>query len=154
MRTETWRIASAFRTDTVYIQILPPPFPPVPFPRLTPYIYEVKQKLEGQPEFLYNIALGYDIDDFSGRVSVFHQGEFNREYSTNGFDDPVVSSFTRWDLSLKQRVTKNVSVLFDLNNITNVEEGESTHSRIGGWTLLTQSQKYGLSGGLGVRIDL
>jgi TonB-dependent receptor len=152
MRTETWRIASAFRQDTVWRVI--PPFPPFPEVRVTPYIYETKQKLEGQPEFLYNIALGYDVGGFSGRISVFHQGEFNRLYSSNGFDDPVVGSFTRVDLSLKQKITPNISVMFDLNNLTNAEETESTHSRVGNWTLLTQSQKYGMSGGLGVQVDL
>jgi TonB-dependent receptor len=116
---------------------------------------EQKQKLEGQPEFFGNVALGYDIGGFTGRLSVFFQGEYNRSYSASRRSDPVVQNFSRWDLSLKQRLTENISVLFNINNLTSVEEQVYTVNRdpSANWETLTSNQRYGLTGDLGVRIE-
>jgi TonB-dependent receptor len=122
-------------------------------PKYSNRITEEKQKLEGQPEFFGNVALGYDIGGFSGRVSVFFQGEYNRSYSASRRSDPVVQPFSRWDLSLKQRLTENISVFFNLNNFTSVEEQVYTTNRVAQWETLTSNQLYGLSGDLGVRIE-
>jgi TonB-dependent receptor len=147
VRSETYVLS--YRTDTTYIII--PGFPPLP--QYSTTLVETKQKLEGQPEFFGNVALGYDIGGFSGRVSVFFQGEYNRSYSAGRLNDPVVQSFTRWDLSLRQRVTENLSFFFDLNNFTNTVEDVYTTDRVHNWSALRSSQEYGLSGNLGVRLE-
>ncbi len=41
---------------------------------------EKKQRLEDQPEFFANASLGYDIDGFSFRVSLFYQGSYNATF--------------------------------------------------------------------------
>ncbi|MBX2993002.1 MAG: TonB-dependent receptor, partial [Bacteroidetes bacterium] len=150
VRSETFLLST--REDTFYVQLLPPPFPPLA--RTYTVMLERKGKLEGQPDFFGNIALGYDIGGFSGRVSLFFQGEYARSYSATRESDPVVQKFTRWDLSLKQKITENFSVFLNLNNFTSVLEDVQRANNLDGWQTLSSSQKYGLTGDLGVRLEL
>ncbi|MBN1893560.1 TonB-dependent receptor, partial [bacterium] len=136
---------------TVYVKPLPM-FPPVPVTTHRPA--ERKQKLQGQPEFFGNIALGYDIGGFSIRLSVFHQGQFNRTFSADGRSDGIMDAFTRWDLAVKQDLSPRISILLNVNNLSNTEEGNSTLNRLQGWHLVNERQIYGRSADLGVRITL
>lgn len=148
VRSETFVLS--YRVDTTWINL-----PPIGrIPQYSNRITEQKQKLEGQPELFGNVAIGYDIDGFSGRLSVFFQGEYNRSYSASRRSDPVVQDFSRWDLSLKQRLTENFSVFFNLNNFTSVEEQVNTVNQVIGWEAIRSNQWYGLSGDLGVRFEL
>jgi TonB-dependent receptor len=154
VRSETFLLST--RSETLKVQVLPPPFPPTEKYRTV--IFERKGKLEGQPDFYGNLAIGYDIGGFSGRLSVFFQSEYARSYSASGQSDPYVQSFSRWDLSMKQRVTENVSVFFNLNNFTSVLE-DVTRVNTGAlsgvpYETLSSSQRYGFSGDLGVRLEL
>jgi len=149
VRSETYVLS--YRPETTWVY-----FPPIPFPvpQYSFQLIESLQKLEGQPEFFGNVALGYDMGGFSGRISVFFQGEYNRSYSAGRRNDPVVQSFSRWDLSLKQRITDNISLFFNLNNFTSVLEDVHTRDQVDGWEALRSSQRYGLTGDLGVRFEL
>jgi TonB-dependent receptor len=149
IRSETFVLG--YRTDTSYTYL-----PPIGnIPKYTNVMTQQLQKLEGQPELFGNVALGYDLGGFSGRVSVFFQGEYNRSYSASRRSDPVVQPFSRWDLSLKQRMTENISVFFNLNNFTSVEEQVNTANRDpnANWETLRSNQRYGLTGDLGVRVE-
>jgi TonB-dependent receptor len=148
VRSETYVLG--FRTDTSYIII--PGFPPLP--QFYSVLQETKQKLEGQPEFFGNVSLGYDLGGFSGRLSVFFQGEYNRVYSARRRSDPVVRPFSRWDLSVRQRFTENISVFINLNNLTSVEEDQYTVNRVDDWEAIRSSQRYGVTGDVGVRFEL
>jgi len=147
IRSETYITTS--RQETYYVTI-----PPIPFPieKTRTVMYEDKVKLEGQPEFYGNVALGYEVGGFSARVSLFYQGEYNQSFSANQRSDRVVNQFSRWDLAIKQDINPNFSVLFNLNNFTNTEEGTSIKNRIMGWTLPDWSEKYGPSAELGLKI--
>ncbi len=148
IRSETWVLG--YRTDTTYS--IKPPIP-FPLPSYKTVLVENRQKLEGQPDFFGNVALGYDLGGFSGRVSVFFQGQYNRSYSAGRRGDPVVQDFSRWDLSLRQRLTPNISVFFNLNNFTSVKEDVDTANRVDDWETLSSSQFYGMSGDLGIRLE-
>jgi TonB-dependent receptor len=117
-------------------------------------LVERKQKLEGMPEFFGNIALGYDIGKFSGRLSFFHQGEHNISYSATGLNDQVTNAFTRIDLALKQGINKNISILINLSNLTDIEDGSSIMNRVFDRRLFNQSEKYGLTADFGVIAEL
>jgi len=148
VRSETFVLSS--RVDTTWYT--PPGFPfPVPQYHFT--LFEARQKLEGQPEFFGNVALGYDIGGFSGRLSVFFQGEYLRSYTARRTSDPLVKKFSRWDLSLRQRVTDYLSVFFNLNNFTSVEEDVYRNNQREDWEALRSSQRYGLTGDLGIRLE-
>ncbi|MBI5473840.1 MAG: TonB-dependent receptor [Ignavibacteriae bacterium] len=151
IRSETFILTT--RPETLKVQILPPPFPPTEKYRAV--LVERKGKLEGQPDLFGNVSLGYDIGGFSGRVSVFFQSEYARSYSASSVStDPIVQSFSKWDLTLKQRLTDNISVFLNLNNFTTVLEDINRRNSVDAWETLGSSQKYGLTGDIGVRIEL
>lgn len=116
-------------------------------------LVERKQKLEGMPEFFGNISLGYDIGKFSGRLSVFHQGEHNISYSATGLGDQVTNAFTRMDLALKQGLTSYLSVFLNLSNLTNIEDGTSMYNRVFERRLFDRSEKYGMTADFGITAE-
>lgn len=122
----------------------------------TPYniAIDVKRQSENQPELYGNVALGYDIGGFSARLSVFYQGEYVQQYSSNGTTDNHVDSFTRWDLALKQEVSKNISLFLNINNLTNRQETSSRVNTVMDWRLDRTAELYGATADLGVRISL
>ncbi|MFH1213098.1 MAG: TonB-dependent receptor [Candidatus Neomarinimicrobiota bacterium] len=148
VRSET--IIWASKIDSVYYD---PPGPKPPSWSKFTVLTERKQKLEGMPEFFGNIALGYDIGKFSGRISVFHQGEYNVSYSANGESDRVNNPFTRVDLTLKQGINDNISVFLNITNLTNIEEGNSIYNRVYDRKLFSNSERYGLMSDFGITVE-
>lgn len=150
VRSETWIASSKTVTDT----IIQPPFP-FPTPRTRTFIVETKQKLEDQPEFFGNISLGYDIADFSFRISAFHQGSYNTTFSANQRTDGGQDAYTKLDVSIKQGITDNISATLNVNNITNAQEGSSIINRLHPeWDLPNTNNRYGTTVDLGVRVEL
>lgn len=113
-----------------------------------------KKKWQINPSFFANAYLGYDYEGFSARLSLFYQGEYNTSFSADSRSDNVRDSFTRWDIALKQKITDQLSVFFNVNNITDVDESSSIVNRIENRQLLRNSSRYGRTADLGVRIDL
>ena len=126
---------------------------PIPLPKYKNILITSKQKLEGMPEFLGNISLGYNIDGFSGRVSVFHKGKHNVSFSAGGFSDLETNAFTRIDIALKQKITDFLAVFVNINNVTNVEDGSTLVRRAYNYSLFDQSEQYGLTADVGVYLD-
>jgi TonB-dependent receptor len=131
---------------------------PSPIPGFPPTVYhrpgETKAKLEGQPEFFGNFAMGYDIGGFSVRLSVFHQGEYYSSFSTDQRSDVIIDDFTRLDLAVKQEITKNFALLLNISNITNVEEKTKNHNKVEDWKLLNTAENYGTVAEIGLRFIL
>lgn len=127
---------------------------PFPLIKSRNILVESKQKLEGMPEFFGNIALGYDLRRFSGRISLFHQGEHHVSYSATGLSDQITNSFTRLDLALKQGITNNLALFLNLSNATNIEDGTSTYNRLFDRRLFNQSEQYGLTADFGITLQL
>jgi TonB-dependent receptor len=150
VRSETFLVS--VDTATVYRKVYVPGFDSILVPFTTNEIVETKQKLEGQPEFYGNIAVGYDVGGFSARLSLFHQGEYNQSFSGSGTNDVVVDAFTRLDLALRQQITPNIEILMNVNNLTNIEERTSAVNREAGLKLPNTRELYGRSADLGVRL--
>jgi TonB-dependent receptor len=134
------------KIDSVFYD---PPGPIPPTWRNFTALADRKQKLEGMPEFFGNIALGYDIGRFSGRISVFHQGEHNILYSASGLADQITMAFTRVDMTFKQGITDNLALFMNISNASNLEDGSliKNVSLDQGFNrrLFNQSEKYGLT---------
>ena len=148
VRSEAWLWATKVVQDTSYIfgtRILTPRY----------LITEIKRNLEDQPKFFGNASLGYDIYGFSFRISVFYQGSYNHSFSSDGRSDQTQDSFTKVDLTLKQTITDNVSVILNVNNITNIQEGISYLDQFHPeWSLPYTNNRYGVGADLGVRVQL
>ena len=81
-----------------------------------------------QPDDIINITIGYDYKDFSMRLSsvftadIFSVPDFWRQLRAS------TDSYTRWDLSLKQKLTmfyEGLEVFMNYNNITGEEDATS-----------------------------
>lgn len=125
----------------------------IPLRKSRNILIERKQKLEGMPEFFGNISLGYDYEGFSARFSLFHKGQHNISFSASGSADQVTKPFTRLDIALKQKVTDYLSLFLNLNNVTNVEDGNDITRRQYGYTLFDKSEKYGLTMDFGASVQ-
>ncbi len=155
VRSETYVLS--VDTFNVYVKQptgFPPPFDSVSVPITNTKSVEKKQSLENQPKFYGNIALGYDIGGFSVRLSLFHQSAYNISFSASGITDRISNSFTRLDLALRQHITDHFSIMLNLNNLTDTAERTSILNRVQGWELISSSERYGLTGNLGVRLTL
>lgn len=150
VRSETFLIAT--RTDTITYFL--DDFPGIPFYRYEDRAIEVKQQLEEQPKFYGNISLGYDIAGFSGRISLFHQSEYNLSFTPSGRGDQITNSFTRLDLAIRYKFTDYLSILLNVSNLTNIKEGNSIYNRVNNYKILNINERYGLTADFGVRIDL
>jgi TonB-dependent receptor len=146
LRSENWV------TNVKQISV-PNPSPGRP-PIMQNVTYKEKQKLPDQPEFFANASIGYDYEKSSFRVSYFYQGEYNRTFTTDQLKDVVQDSFSRWDISVKQGITDYLSLILNINNLTNTQEGRSWIDRPIGVTLPNTYTKYGTTIDLGVRVDL
>ncbi|MDR3627714.1 MAG: TonB-dependent receptor [Ignavibacteriaceae bacterium] len=76
-----------------------------------------------QPNDILNIAIGYDYEGFSARVSVLYQDNIfkNPDFWPELRQDTQAS--TRWDLSVKQKLPwYGVQLFFDMNNITGAQD--------------------------------
>jgi TonB-dependent receptor len=146
--------ASLVRSETVLYgsETIITPRPPLP-PLSRVILVERKQKLEGMPEFFGNIVLGYDLGGFSGRVSVYHQRKHNYSFSATGHNDVVKNGFTRLDVALRQRVFEQVVLFWNINNLTNIEDGFAIENRVFGRTLFDRSERYGLTSDFGVALE-
>ena len=149
VRSETYVFVA--QLDSVFYD---PPGPIGPTWRYFNTLAEVKTKLEGQPEFFGNISLGYDIGGFSGRISVFHQAEYNNALRATRQSYTINKAFTRVDLALKQRITKNISLYFNVNNLTNVEEGNYNYDGDNNIRRFNRSEKYGTTLGFGIFAEI
>lgn len=135
------------------IMVVKPPFP-IPVPQYYTVVTQKKQKLEGQPEFYGNVAVGYDIAGFSARLSLFFQGDYVTTFSADGRNDQVQGKFTRLDLALKYEYSDNISLFLNLNNLTNTEESTYIRNKALGADLLNTSERYNFTSDLGIRVTL
>lgn len=114
---------------------------------------------EGQPKLYGNAALGYDIGGFSARVSFFYQDKYVKQYSATGQSDDVVDPFFKMDLTLKQQITKTLTIILNMNNLTNRSETESqentvTINNISTWKNPLTAELYGRTIDLGLRVSI
>ena len=102
-----------------------------------------------QPDYIANLSLGYDYEGFSIRVSMLYQDniftgtDYWPQLRTN------TSSYTRWDLAVKQELPWfGIQLYGDLNNIN----GANDVSVIQAAPVPNSQQDYGMTADLGMRI--
>ena len=112
----------------------------------------VESRMPSQVDFTANSFIGYDFKGFSTRVSMSYQG--NRLTGINpNTDKPgyyqYTDSYLRFDVTAKQKVNKYISVLLNLNNLTNATEKGFRYTS----AYPTYENMYGFSADLGVEIN-
>jgi TonB-dependent receptor len=108
-------------------------------------------RLLDQPNDIANLALGYDYEGFSVRLSMLYQDnifklpDFWMQNRVNS------AKYTRWDLSVKQELPwYGVQLFFNINNITG-ENDVDINQRT---SFTASEQRYGMEADLGIRMKL
>ncbi len=151
-RSETYIIGS--RTDTTHSIVIGPRGDTSTSDFYHHVPIDIKRESEGQPNLYGNAAIGYDIKGFSVRLSVFHQDEYVFQYSSDGQTDIYVDAFTKWDLAFRQKLNESLSVLLNINNLTNKEETTSFKNGKAPWQIPRTAELYGTTVDFGVRLTL
>ncbi|MFZ4622338.1 MAG: TonB-dependent receptor domain-containing protein, partial [Bacteroidota bacterium] len=115
---------------------------------------EYTRQSEGQPKLYGNAAIGYDLEGFSARLSYFYQDEYVKSYSSDGQSDIMTDTFSKIDLALKQKLTDNISLFMNINNLTNNEETTSQKNQKKPWQIPNTAELYGTTVDLGVKVTL
>ena len=122
------------------------------FPRdIIGYEYNLTEgRLVNQPNAILNLILGWDYKGFSSRFSFRYQGNtLQNQDSRLSLSNSFYDTFVWMDVSLKQKITKNISVFANLTNVS--QHIDDYFIRFGGHTTLpTNSEQYGLRGQFGI----
>ena len=117
--------------------------------------------MPGQVDDLLNLSLGYERKGFSARISMVFQGsslfvdeeaeigKLARSVGAIPEKDNFVSSFTRWDLVVKQKIKDHFEVFLYVNNLSNVKERTFLAGSMN--QLLTSNYVYGTTWDIGFK---
>lgn len=107
---------------------------------------ERKSTLPGQADDIFNISLGYEKGKFTGRISMIYQGAALQTIGSRSELDGYTDAFTRWDLTARYKILENLSLIANINNLTNKSEGAFLGSEL----FPTSEEYFGLTADLGV----
>ncbi|MEM9888096.1 MAG: TonB-dependent receptor [Bacteroidota bacterium] len=124
------------------------PFPPI-FETIVTNLDRQVQMISQVPH-IFNASLGYDLKNFSARVSCIYQASKANGYSRNKDFDTFTLELWRWDASAKYKIGNNWSIFLNLNNISNQQDITFTRNE----NFLNNIQTYGMTGTTGIQFRL
>jgi len=108
-------------------------------------------RMPNQPDDIFNLTIGYDIGDFSGRLSyVFTDNVLVRVNRTFDELDSYTDAYRRWDFTAYQKLPwfdKRLQVYLNVNNVTNTPDRSFTSEL----EKISSIQYYGRTVDLGLR---
>lgn len=144
--------------------------PIVPRPVFPPFSEKVlrdtvgTQRIPDQPSNIANVTLGYDYKGFSGRFSIYYQGDvFTGNFGSRNFerneedelvfvttDDVFTGDIFRMDVMLRQQISDNLQIYANVNNLNN-ENDRNYMSQFARYP--TYEQYYGVTFDIGLRVE-
>ncbi len=117
---------------------------------------QIKTRMPDQPANIANVTIGYDLGGFSARLSYLYQADKLTGIGYSGsYPSTVLSSYTgpyeRWDLSVQQKITSNIQLFVNLNNINARPDKSYTGSTLSNPRYF---EYYGFTMDLGARLNL
>jgi len=97
----------------------------VPGSRPPRYVYSLIDttrtgRMPGQAAHVLNITLGYDYKGFSARLSYLYQSDIADYVNPRErLNDVFVGPYSRFDLSIRQKIRANLELYANLNNVNN-----------------------------------
>ncbi|HVN48350.1 MAG TPA: TonB-dependent receptor [Bacteroidota bacterium] len=76
-------------------------------------------RIPDQPSHILNSTLGYDYKGFSIRLSYIYQSDKFTSSGATALTDSYTAPYHRWDLSAQQKITDNIQLFVNFNNLTN-----------------------------------
>ncbi|HQU70641.1 MAG TPA: TonB-dependent receptor [Calditrichia bacterium] len=98
------------------------------FPRPPVYSYKVVDSsrvssMPNQPRHIANMTVGYDFKGFSARLSWLYNTDKLQFIDRRGSElDNFSGAYSRWDLSLQQKVTKHLQFYANFSNLNKRED--------------------------------
>jgi TonB-dependent receptor len=126
----------------------------IPIPIFSQQYNTRKGQMEDQPTSILNVILGWDYKGFSSRISYRFQSQ-----TVEGLDsryslfDRFYDSFSLLDLTLKQKITKNISAYVNFKNINRQIDDYFFDEQQENPALPTNSQSYGMRIQFGGRMN-
>jgi len=77
------------------------------------------QRMPDQPAHIFNTTIGYDFMGFSIRVSYLYQSDKVVGVGETPVTDAFTGAYARWDLAVQQRLSDQIQLFANLNNINN-----------------------------------
>lgn len=106
------------------------------------------RRLIDQPDYTFNMSLGYDLKGFSIRVAYNYQGVSMAWKGGRPEQDGFTHSFQRWDLSMNQKFPiDGLSMQLLVNNITGIPDRQYQFEP----RYNTYEEFYGLTASVGLR---
>ena len=104
--------------------------------------------MPNQPKHIANVTLGYDFKGFSARLSYLYQTDKTTFISTEPILDNFSGAYERWDLTFQQRLTDQIQLFANFNNLNNRRDANYR-----GYTLTDPAyiEYYGFTMDAGVR---
>lgn len=127
------------------------------FPRdIIGYEYRTRSgEMVDQPDAILNLVLGWDYKGFSSRFSFRYQDKALQSLDTKlSLRDSYYDTFTLVDISLKQRITENLSIYSNLTNIGLHIDDYFIQKNRGNPSLPTNSEYYGFRAQVGINYNL
>lgn len=103
-----------------------------------------------QPSHIFNFTLGYDIKDFSARLSFLYQTDKLTYLANYPGLDQSTGTYYRWDLTLQQKLPWNLQVFVNLNNL-NKRADRSYRGNVE--TNAAYTEYYGFTMDVGIRYN-
>jgi TonB-dependent receptor len=79
-------------------------------------------RMPDQPAHILNTTIGYDYKGFSIRVSYLYQSDKFVSFGDHVEEDQETAAYGRWDISAQQKLTENIQLYANLNNINNTHD--------------------------------
>ncbi len=108
-------------------------------------------RLLDQPNDVLNLSLGYDVGGFSARISMLYRNNIFKKPDFWLQQRVISDKFTRWDLSVRQKLPwYGIQLFFNLNNINGANDIDLNQKT----SFPAAEQRYGMSADLGLRVNL
>lgn len=107
-------------------------------------------RMPDQPKHILNITLGYDIGGFSARLSYLYQTDKFISIGNKPILDSFTGEYSRWDLTLQQKLGMGIQVFANLTNLNNRPDENFSGDR---YRSPTYTEYYGFTMDLGVRYN-
>ena len=118
-------------------------------------------RMPDQAAHLANVTVGYDFKGFSTRLSYLFQSNTAAYIDpTNRLYDTFVGDYSRFDLSVRQRLPRGLEVFANFNNLNNRPDQVFTNQNVGapGYSFTQESlnyrELYGFTVDIGARLRL
>ncbi|MCX7983846.1 MAG: TonB-dependent receptor [Bacteroidetes bacterium] len=107
-------------------------------------------RMPDQPAHTLNATIGYDIGGFSARLSYLYQADRTRFLTYQGQKlDQVYADYWRMDLVLQQKLSENVTLFANFNNL-NARDDESYTGQYKDYFYI---ERYGFTVDVGMRFN-